>query len=783
MRKKQIKIVLAIITLSLSYGFFEHYNFERDLEKYISDDYDRNHQTFQALLESENRIVKAVALSLANDKITKDSFLKDDPNILKKKFQNLKEELNKQHLVHEIHFFKPKTESFANISEILSSRHNVSKVRPDVSWVLKNKKASNHFITCRTYSGIRTVEPIFDKDLSILGSVSVGTTIENFPKLFKKLSISDEVMFINNKAIFQTLKPKYLKDFISNTRALGDYIISSQTRRFKLEFLKMINLENKFSIVKYKGVEYRINIFYFKDFLNKPKYRMVAIKDISSFYSDFYKELVRSVVIIILVIIIFLYLIILAKTGADRTKLKNLSILSQELFNQDFSSLKYFKVNRGSKDELDLLSYNIVDMGLSLERFYKNLQTVIDAKDRETIQNLSIDGLTKLSNRRELERFIKTHSFKTLIFLDIDNFSNINDFFGTEVGNSVLVGVAQRLREFGDENGFQIYRVGSDESAILCIDKEKDKTFLELLIENFSNINLKNSLRDIDINVDFTFGVSKNKDASIAKSDIALHEAKNKKLRYVVYDDSLLSKEVHERNIALSKKIRDAFKYDNLKLFYQPIYNRDREIVKYESLIRLKDGDRYLTPYHFLDYAKKTKDYFEITKIVVDKSFKKFRDIDISFSINLSADDIVNREISEYIIDRISKFPNPKNITIEILESEEIQQLDKILNFLKIVREFGVKIAIDDFGSGYSNFSYLLDIKPDYLKIDGSIIKGIATKEDSYLIAKSIVEFSKASNFLVIGEFIDSEEVFRKGKEMGIDMFQGYYLSMPLKDI
>ena len=782
MRKVYLKFILIIVVLNFGYGLFKYQNFQENLEGYVEKSYERNHRIFNSILDNKQKVVKSIGISLAENRVTKTAFLTDNPLLLKTEFLKLQNILNDKNLVHEIHFFSKNMESFANISEIIKlEEKTIIKVRPDVAWVFKNKKSSNSFQTCKTYSGIRSVQPIFDKDQNLLGSVSIGVKIDNFPNEFLKQTANDEVLFLNDREIFKDLKPNYFNSILKKSDSFKNFIVSPKTNN--LEFIKNIDISKSHSYTKFQDEIYMINIFYFNDFLGIPKYRMIAIKNITYMSEDFYTRLIEEIFLLSLISVFLVYFMIFIKLDVNRKKIKTLSKLSQELYNQNFAPLKDFKVNRESEDVLDQLSCNIVEMGISLEDFYKNLQIIIDKKSRETITNLYIDELTKLSNRRALEKFIKENRFQTLIFLDIDNFSEINDFFGTEIGNSVLIGVAEKLQIFGKEHGFKIYRVGSDEFAVLCIEEEKSITFLQTLIKEFSNMNLKDIDRDVSINVDFTFGVSTGKLASIAMSDIALHEAKNKKVRHVIYNNSLLAKDAHKKNIALSKQIRDAFKYDNFVLFYQPIYNRNREIVKYECLIRLKDGDKYLTPYHFLDYAKKTKAYFEITKIVVDKSFERFRDLDISFSVNLSADDIVNQEIATYIEKRVKEFPKPQNITFEILESEEIQQFDKILDFLKKVRDLGVKIAIDDFGSGYSNFSYLLDIKPDYLKIDGSIIKGIATQKNSYLIAKSIVDFSKASNFTIIGEFIDSEDVFKKGKELGIDMFQGYYLSMPLKDI
>ncbi len=365
-----------------------------------------------------------------------------------------------------------------------------------------------------------------------------------------------------------------------------------------------------------------------------------------------------------------------------------------------------------------------------------------------------------------------------MIFIDIDSFSSINDYFGIEVGNIILKNIAKALESFAKHEGeILVYRIGSDEFAILGINSnplEKLKKFLT----NFSML-----IKGVNFNIDFTYGISTGENASIVHSDIALNEAKNRQIKFLTFNNELYSKQDQEKNIEISQKIKYGIENDKFVLLYQPIFNANKEIVKYEALIRLRDGDKLLSPFFFLEQSKKTKNYFDITKIVIKKSFNEFRNRDVSFSINISVDDIINPDINKYLKDQIQNFPKPENITLEILESEQIEQMDKILDFITLMRSFGVKIAIDDFGSGYSNFAYLLKIKPDYLKIDGSIVKNIASCQNSYVIAKSIVSLAKGSGFTVIAEFIYSNEVFQKGKELEFDLFQGFYLSEPIEKI
>jgi len=769
-----IKFVLIILTIILGYGYFENYEFKNEINLYVKNNYENNNHIFNSLLENEKRVIKIIALALSDNELVRKSFILNSSQNLKDECSNLHKILNLKNLVDEVHFFKPNTESFVNIGNSKPTNTNFIQMRPDVSWVLKHKKSSSHFHTCRMYSGIRTVEPILDKDNNLLGSISVGRSIISFPKLFIQQSSSDFVMFINNtnNLLANQSEHRYLKEFVSDNLEITSFV-ESKTESINKKLIKHLDFNRNFYLLDFENSKYMINIFYFKDYQGNVNYRMVAIKNLDSIHSKFHNKLFQDLSLIF-VLSILIYIFIFKNINTNMKKIRLISKLASKISIQDFKILNDIKIDKDSTNDLDTLTKHIVNMGITVK-------DSLDKKNQEILENFYIDGLTKLANRRELEIDIKKNEFETLTFLDIDDFSKINDFFGSKVGNSVLIKVAQRLVTFSKNKDLKIYRVGSDEFAILC--KHKNLSFLDSFLEEFSNITLKDINQDIEVNIDFTFGISTGVNASISKSDIALHEAKNKKVPYVIYNESLLSKELHEKNIALTKKIRDGLKNDKFTLFYQPIYNRNREIVKYESLVRLKDGDKYLSPYFFLDHSKQSRDYFKISKVVIDKGFDKFRNRDTSFSINLSADDITNPEIAKYVEQKIKDFPKPENVTLELLESEEIEDFQKIIDFLDIVRKYGVKIAIDDFGSGYSNFSYILKIKPDYLKIDGSIIKEIAKKESSYLIAQSIVNMAKATNSEVIGEFIDSEEVFQKGLELGIDMFQGYHLSQPLKDI
>ena len=186
-----------------------------------------------------------------------------------------------------------------------------------------------------------------------------------------------------------------------------------------------------------------------------------------------------------------------------------------------------------------------------------------------------------------------------------------------------------------------------------------------------------------------------------------------------------------------------------------------------------------IAPFYFLDISKKTKKYFDITKLVIAQSFEMFKTNEIEFSINLSVMDIAEPQILDYIVMMLQRYSIGSRVVFEIVESEYIENFNIVTSFIDEVKKYGCKIAIDDFGTGYSNFEYLIKLKADYLKIDGSLIKNINTDYNAFLVVSTIVEFSKKLNMQTIAEFVENEEVFKIVQQLGIDYSQGYYFSTP----
>ena len=187
-----------------------------------------------------------------------------------------------------------------------------------------------------------------------------------------------------------------------------------------------------------------------------------------------------------------------------------------------------------------------------------------------------------------------------------------------------------------------------------------------------------------------------------------------------------------------------------------------------------------LAPFFFLDVAKQGKYYNKITTIVLENSFAALKKMDKDISINLSALDIELKSTRDIIFKFLEKNQeNSHRVVFELLEDENVKDFQLISQFITDVKKLGVKIAIDDFGVGYSNFERLLNYQPDILKIDGSLIKNIDTNSYSLDIVATIVTFAKKQNITIIAEFVENKKIFDILCKLDIDYSQGYYFGKP----
>jgi len=392
------------------------------------------------------------------------------------------------------------------------------------------------------------------------------------------------------------------------------------------------------------------------------------------------------------------------------------------------------------------------------------------------------DHLTNLPNVYQLRKDFQDNEEYGLVLIKIDNFAIINNFYGFVVGDYVIEEISKFLKHTLTE--YTLYRLSGAEFAF-SLRKAKEfyvlKEFLHELYEKIKSFFVE--YQNTKIYIDFTMASTADsvQENIFSKVSMALDYAKNIGVPFWIYEDRMNFENSYAQNLELSEIVRDSVTNLRIIPYFQAIIdNKTAKITKYECLARLVDiKGNILPPLIFIPIAKKIKVYNQITMQMIEKSFKVFEDNDLEFSINLSIEDVMNSELFHFIIEKLKTSKASSRLTFEILESESIDDFNKIEKFINEVKRYGVKIAIDDFGSGYSNFSYLIKIKANYIKIDGSLISEIHLDTSAALVVKTIVDFAQQLGMKTIAEYVHSSVVMEKVKELGIDYSQGFYIDEP----
>lgn len=416
--------------------------------------------------------------------------------------------------------------------------------------------------------------------------------------------------------------------------------------------------------------------------------------------------------------------------------------------------------------------------------------TALHKLNKELLES-KYDALTKLPNRTKLLSDIKTLDASiTVVLLNIDSFKEVNTFYGHEIGDQLLCSLGDELVSYTEQNRpSTIYKLPVDEYAILIqgnYTKEEIEAFVSKLSNDIHHKTFTVSGQVISLGI--TMGIAgrgtekKDHKEILGQADMALKLAKKTRKNHLFYDESLHIEQDYENNLQWIKRLRNAIDEDRIVPFYQPIVNAHTlKIEKYEALVRIIEEDgTIISPFHFLEISKKVKLYPKITTIMIDKVIEELRHhLTVQCSINLSIEDINDAHMNAYIIDKIQQCPYSERIIFEIIESEGIENYDTVNQFITEVKKYGVEIAIDDFGAGYSNFAYITKLDIDYIKIDGSIIRDINTNITSQIITKTIIDFASQLNIQTVAEFVSCEEVYDYVKQLPLSYLQGYYFGEP----
>jgi EAL domain-containing protein (putative c-di-GMP-specific phosphodiesterase class I)/CheY-like chemotaxis protein len=401
----------------------------------------------------------------------------------------------------------------------------------------------------------------------------------------------------------------------------------------------------------------------------------------------------------------------------------------------------------------------------------------------------SIDPDTKLPNKSTLIDDIKTLKNPKLIVFRIEDYEILEEFYTEDVAVKIEYKFSKRILNLVTPTwkDAKLYHTSEGEFALLK-DDTIDLITSEQALKDCAQFyeNAKHSIisfDDYEYNISIVLSFASGKTNLFEHARVGLNHAIKEKEISIFANDII--EQVHKdaaNNVNIIKVVKQALHTNNIVSYFQPILNnKTNEIDRYESLVRIiDDKGNILSPFFFLDIAKKGKYYTQITQKVIRNTLEALKTTDKEISINLSATDIENTYIREMIINYFQN--NPKiasRVIFELLEDENVKDFNTIIDFITIVKSYGAKIAIDDFGAGYSNFSRLLDFAPDIIKLDGSLIKNIHIDKFSRNIVETMQAFASKMNIQTVAEFVHSQEVLDVINEIGIDYTQGYHISEP----
>ena len=357
------------------------------------------------------------------------------------------------------------------------------------------------------------------------------------------------------------------------------------------------------------------------------------------------------------------------------------------------------------------------------------------------------------------------------------------------VGRKRLFGILKKIyhtvkeqiqQEISKEDALQIHIYSYESCALLlAADCRMKQELFVLLVKK--TLEYLNSIRLEGVQLCYRSAVVFEEQEPLNRAETALEYGAQHNMSFIDYNQ--IKKKVlnAKEEIHMLKVLHEALEGERIIPYFQGIYdNRQEKIVLYESLMRIQDeqGNIY-TPNQFLSIARENNLYEPLSVIMVRKVMELFLHKNVKVSINLNVRDIYDRTMIKVIFHYLNEAEHPENFVFELVETEEVTDYDFIKEFAEQLHERKAKIAIDDFGSGFSNLMHIIRIDADYLKIDGEIIRTICGDDKCRDFVEIINMWCQHQRKDVIAEFVENESIQETIQNMGIAFSQGYYFSKP----
>lgn len=450
---------------------------------------------------------------------------------------------------------------------------------------------------------------------------------------------------------------------------------------------------------------------------------------------------------------------------------------------------------------LDVLwNDKIIREPLSEEAFIASFGIDITAKksNERKIHNMAFkDKLTGLKNRvvfeNEINYLINENRPFSIFYLDFDNFKNLNEVYGHDIGDSFLLTYSKKLVDVLSE--LEVYRWSGDEFILLqlTIDLEKLQETLDTLM-TFTKCRW--TIGKMEYYPSISAGVTRFPEDGISASDLlknvemALYKSKESGKSQAMFYEKRYEEDI-QRLVYIENAISTILQSGKFDIYYQPIYQLDQMSPKrFEALLRWKDSFRDITTGEFIEVAEKTGQILDIDRWVIRNAFvfsaTHFSSDHLKVSINLSAKSLKSPFLVNYIENEtITSGVNPSLIEFEITEHSLIDNFEFSLDIVNTLKNMGFGISLDDFGTRYSSLDYLRKIPFDTLKIDKSYIDKVTVTGKDRIIVEQIIHLANHLGLITVAEGIETIEQKQILRELGCHLGQGYLMSKPInqKDV
>ncbi len=410
------------------------------------------------------------------------------------------------------------------------------------------------------------------------------------------------------------------------------------------------------------------------------------------------------------------------------------------------------------------------------------------------------DSLTGIPNRTlfydrlhmALARAKRNSSSMAVLIMDIDRFKLINDSLGHDAGDMLLIMVSQRIQTVIQEADM-ISRIGGDEFNLLIEDVNSPEDVAGVAERIINEMEKPFLLKEKVIPVEISIGIAlvphddTTMEGLLRKADSAMHRAKELGGGRYVFSSAEIEKRNQEQ-LELIFRLKEALLKGEFELFLQPqirFTDHQYKIVGAEALIRWNRDGEIIPPSRFIPLSEENGLILPISNWIITEIFRidkhlKEQGIDIKLAINVSVKQFDDMDFIKLLQRMITDYSAQKiRLIVEITESMFIDDIDRAIEYLEVIRSMGISIALDDFGTGYSSLSYLTRLPLDYLKIDRSFVIGLDDDQNKD-ITYSIISMAKILNLRTLAEGVETAEQARLLVDKDCDELQGYYFSKPI---